>query len=766
MIHTNRIVTVGEQESTIDRPIVLYRGDREVEIEFTLVGNEFTFSEEGNVIKSANASHGQLVLNTPSGEHMFSELVECHEGKVAFVVTKEMIDEFIEMGFYSFQIRLYDSAEMKSRVTIPPVLSGFDIRNPIATEDEAYVVDQGIVDDARVYKDQFDEELPTFDSSGAYNKTEWARHDVITKNKMNKIEDALYFINANIKDSDEAMLNALDKVKKDADKYVKEHMAEVEADVEEFERNLNVEVEQFKIDVNANIHETDEVVFNALDNFKKDADDIKEHMAEVEEFERNLNAEVDQFKIDVNSQLAYHALQIDNNMNNNRINVKDHGAIGDWSSHPASDFYSSLEELQKDYPKAQSLNDEMDTLALEKVLTSSARTVYIPYGGYKLNRAGFSIPANKCIVGDSKVVTQLSYTGVDEYIFKLEGDGHIIKDFKIDALFEAGKKGTTNGTTFIYAQASTHNTFSDLFIIGFDKGINFGTNSWIQYINNVQIQNCNTGIYGNGEFNNICISQCSISYCKLGIGAGGGRNIVIQMCDIESNNTAIEKVNNGDIIIRDNYFALNKSGNILITWGMSAVDMAIIDGNSFYTTTAGEPMITYHSEPTSNIVVTNNNFQCDNLNKDVTISCLIPTSESLVCPVFKNNRLNKGYVVGVDGNKINSDGFYKNGNHMKYVNSADLRWDLNSQFPSVMIPFEDNAYIHLPSFSSLEDNTQCFKLFAFSNPDQYIQDHDYMLIEDTDIIICGSNKILANQMYSIFFNGISGDMEEIIIIKG
>ena len=198
MIHTNRIVTVGEQECIIDRPIVLYRGDREVEIEFTLVGNEFMFSEEGNVIKSVNASHGQLVLNTPSGEHMFSELAECHEGKVVFVVTKEMIDEFIEMGFYSFQIRLYDSAEMKSRVTIPPVMNGFDIRNPIAAEDETNVVDQGIVDYARIFKDQSNEELPTFTWDGEYVKTEWVHHDVITENKMNKIEDALYSINANI----------------------------------------------------------------------------------------------------------------------------------------------------------------------------------------------------------------------------------------------------------------------------------------------------------------------------------------------------------------------------------------------------------------------------------------------------------------------------------------------------------------------------------------------------------------------------------------
>ena len=298
MIHANRIVTVGEQESIIDRPIILYRGDREVEIEFTLVGNEFTFSEEGNVIKSVNASHGQLVLNTPSGEHMFSELAECHEGKVVFVVTKEMIDEFIEMGFYSFQIRLYDSAEMKSRVTIPPVMNGFDIRNPIAAEDEANVVDQGLVDYARIFKDQSNEELHTFDWDGVYNKTEWVHHDVITENKMNKIEDALYSINANIKESDVFMLNALDNVKKDADKYVKEHMAEVEADIEVFERELNTGVEKFKVDTNAS----------------------------VEQFKIDTNAAMTAHKNEVSEELAI----IDSKYNNlDFVNVKDFGAIGD-----------------------------------------------------------------------------------------------------------------------------------------------------------------------------------------------------------------------------------------------------------------------------------------------------------------------------------------------------------------------------------------------------------------------------------------------------
>ena len=36
MIVTNRKITIGMDKSTIDEPVVLYRGDYEVEIRFTL----------------------------------------------------------------------------------------------------------------------------------------------------------------------------------------------------------------------------------------------------------------------------------------------------------------------------------------------------------------------------------------------------------------------------------------------------------------------------------------------------------------------------------------------------------------------------------------------------------------------------------------------------------------------------------------------------------------------------------------------------------
>ena len=248
MIHTIRTVAVGDQESKIDSPIILYRGDREVEVEFTINGSKFTFTNGGNVIKSTNATHGQLVINTPTGENMFSEVTECHDGKVVFVITKEMIDELIEVGFYSFQIRLFDESQV-SRVTIPPVLKGIDIRNPIAAEDETNVVDIGLVDYAVVVKDEF-EDLSTFLPDGNYNKTEWESKDVISEAKLNKIEDALYNINSNMEATDLALLNRVENINKNVYGKIEKLGDELESEVEEFERNLNFNVEQFKIDTN------------------------------------------------------------------------------------------------------------------------------------------------------------------------------------------------------------------------------------------------------------------------------------------------------------------------------------------------------------------------------------------------------------------------------------------------------------------------------------------------------------------------------------
>ena len=143
MIFTDRTVTVKGGISSINAPIILYRGDREVEIRFTLKEEApFMFSKEtgSNIIEVSEATYGQLVIKTPNDlPAIFSEVAPTSEGKIVFKITGEMIDEITEVGNYSFQIRLFNES-MNSRVTLPEVNGGIEIREPIASEDTASTV--------------------------------------------------------------------------------------------------------------------------------------------------------------------------------------------------------------------------------------------------------------------------------------------------------------------------------------------------------------------------------------------------------------------------------------------------------------------------------------------------------------------------------------------------------------------------------------------------------------------------------------------------
>ena len=143
MIFTNRTITVKRGVSSINAPIILYRGDREVEIRFALKEKvPFRFNREvgSNIIENSEAAYGQLVIKTPNDlPAIFSEVTPTSEGKIVFKITGEMIDEITEVGNYSFQIRLFNES-MNSRVTLPEVNGGIEIREPIASEDTASTV--------------------------------------------------------------------------------------------------------------------------------------------------------------------------------------------------------------------------------------------------------------------------------------------------------------------------------------------------------------------------------------------------------------------------------------------------------------------------------------------------------------------------------------------------------------------------------------------------------------------------------------------------
>lgn len=135
MIFTERTVTIKNVESTIDSVVILYRGDRDVEIIFKIIDSKFKFSSsKGNVIDNTQAAYGQLAVLNPNGNNIFSEVVPCQEGKVIFKMTGEMMDELVELGYYSFHIRLFND-DQTSRVTLPPVTNGIEVREPLVSEE-------------------------------------------------------------------------------------------------------------------------------------------------------------------------------------------------------------------------------------------------------------------------------------------------------------------------------------------------------------------------------------------------------------------------------------------------------------------------------------------------------------------------------------------------------------------------------------------------------------------------------------------------------
>ena len=134
MIYTERTVRISKDTAKIDAAIVLYRGDRDVEIIFTIVNSSYKFKSaqnSANVIESTQASYGQLAILNPNGENIISEVTKCQDGMVIFKITGDMIDEIDEVGLYSFHIRLYNE-DQTSRITLPPIVDGIDLREPLA----------------------------------------------------------------------------------------------------------------------------------------------------------------------------------------------------------------------------------------------------------------------------------------------------------------------------------------------------------------------------------------------------------------------------------------------------------------------------------------------------------------------------------------------------------------------------------------------------------------------------------------------------------
>lgn len=190
MIYIERNIKIRKNEAQIEEPIVLYKGDMNIELQFTIENNPFKY-RTGTAV-----TYGQLVIRRPEAAPIFSEPVKMSSSKVLFTVSGDMIDELEELGEYDFQIQLLNN-DQTSRGSLPPVYGGIIIRDPLC---EGAATNRAAVNSRSTFvmRATNNNEGEAFDDKGNYNATTWKSGDIITDARLNKVEDALYQINDSV----------------------------------------------------------------------------------------------------------------------------------------------------------------------------------------------------------------------------------------------------------------------------------------------------------------------------------------------------------------------------------------------------------------------------------------------------------------------------------------------------------------------------------------------------------------------------------------
>lgn len=196
MIYIERKIIIKNNEAAIEEPIILYKGDMNIELQFIIENNPFKYKP------GMDATYGQLIIKRPNSEPIFSEPAKMPSSKVLFAITGDMIDELEELGDYDFQIRLLNT-DQTSRGTLPPVTAGITIKKPLCEEaavNATYVNDRNayVMRANNVSTFALTDSDALFDEDGSYNRTNWYGGDIITDTRLNKIEEALYEINDDI----------------------------------------------------------------------------------------------------------------------------------------------------------------------------------------------------------------------------------------------------------------------------------------------------------------------------------------------------------------------------------------------------------------------------------------------------------------------------------------------------------------------------------------------------------------------------------------
>ena len=204
-----------------------------------------------------------ILFTNPSGDSMYTTESTIHEGFVTFRITEDMTDDFEEIGEYTLQIRLIGP---DYRVTIPAFK--FNV-SPIISDTNGSIIGTARVGFARVAASGTspvsDLTLFSVDSDG-YIKTNWQNGDVITREKMNKIESGIFDNSQMIND----ISNSVDDMGRDIRQLENKLEDEIEQSLENVQNVIDTEVSTMQRNIRSLQRKVNENTQNISDNTDND----------------------------------------------------------------------------------------------------------------------------------------------------------------------------------------------------------------------------------------------------------------------------------------------------------------------------------------------------------------------------------------------------------------------------------------------------------------------------------------------------------------
>ena len=139
LIRKDLTITIDGNKASVDEPLYMYQGDRNIDIYFTIIDSKFKFSEtNSNILVDSTAKYSTIKVLKPNGEKIKTNKKAIEDNKIVFTINQEFADEATEIGKYKLQIQLWSiDANNQGRVTIPPI--EFEVLEPIFEDDDRNV---------------------------------------------------------------------------------------------------------------------------------------------------------------------------------------------------------------------------------------------------------------------------------------------------------------------------------------------------------------------------------------------------------------------------------------------------------------------------------------------------------------------------------------------------------------------------------------------------------------------------------------------------